>query len=608
MKNFKHFAQRYVDWVIKLGRVRFSLLGLFLLAVLALGAQTLLSLFITNQIDWMVLVRSIIFGLFTAPFVIYFFTLLVEQLERSRLALSKTVLRLRNEVSERIVAEKKLSIALEKLEKNNREKSSLLATISHELRTPLNGIIGLSHILLDEQLSEKQRNYLKTINLSAVNLGHIFSDIIDLDKFDTNRLKLNFEPINLNELLNDIQNFAILMAEPKNLKFVLEIESNLPDLLYLDRARLSQILLNLIGNAVKFTEKGTIKLSIHALEKDIYRFSVSDTGRGIAQCELNNIFKMYYRVKEDTNRSSGSGIGLAISKNLALLMKGDIQVESQLGVGSTFDLTIYAKEAHPINNYEPIQPLNLSVLLVEDIELNVLVAKSVLEKLGHHVDVALNGKDAIKLFERNSYDIILLDINLPDMSGFDIASHLRQKYEDGIYDFLPPLVAFTANVMQSEEEYQSKGMDTVLRKPLVLEDLKRCFYHFFGEENIEFKVVEKQLAHQSLDLEQIELVVKTQTEQNLILFKHMMPAYLEELNDAFEVYSVDNSATQNVANIAHKIKGAAGSIGLITVQQLAEKIQCYQEDSWKDNIENWLDKLNTHWQTNVKELEDYLKL
>ncbi|OOF37917.1 hybrid sensor histidine kinase/response regulator [Rodentibacter mrazii] len=608
MKNFKHFAQRYVDWVIKLGRVRFSLLGLFILAVLALGAQTLLSLFITNQIDWMVLVRSIIFGLFTAPFVIYFLTLLVEQLERSRRDLSKTVLRLRNEVSERTIAEKKLSIALDNLEKNNREKSSLLATISHELRTPLNGIIGLSHILLDDQLSEQQRNYLKTINLSAVNLGHIFSDIIDLDKFDTKRLKLNFEPINLNELLNDIQNFAILMAEPKNLKFVLEIESNLPDLLYLDRARLSQILLNLIGNAVKFTEKGTIKLSIYALEKDMYRFSVSDTGRGIAQSELDNIFKMYYRVKEDTNRSSGSGIGLAISKNLALLMKGDIQVESQLGVGSTFDLTIYAKEAHPINNYEPTQPLNLSVLLVEDIELNVLVAKSVLEKLGHHVDVAMNGKDAIKLFERNNYDIILLDINLPDMSGFDIAYHLRKKYEEGIYDFLPPLVAFTANVMQNEEEYQSKGMDTVLRKPLVLEDLKRCFYHFFGEENIEFNVVEKQLAHQSLNLEQIELVGKSQTGQNLILFKQMMPEYLQELNEAFKVYSLDNSTAQNVANIAHKIKGAAGSIGLITLQQLAEKMQCNQEPDWKDNIENWLNELNTHWQTNVKELEDYLKL
>lgn len=609
MKNFKYFAQRYVDWVIKLGRVRFSLLGLFILAVLALSAQILLSLFITNQIDWMVLVRSIIFGLLTAPFVIYFLTLLVEQLERSRLDLSKTVLRLRNEVSERIIAEKKLSIALDKLEKNNREKSSLLATISHELRTPLNGIIGLSHILLDDQLSEQQRNYLKTINLSAVNLGHIFSDIIDLDKFDTKRLKLNLEPINLNELLNDIQNFAILMVEPKNLKFILDVEPHLPDLLYLDRARLSQILLNLIANAVKFTEKGTIKLTIQSLEKDIYRFSVSDTGIGIAQCEQDNIFKMYYRVKENTNRSSGSGIGLAISKNLALLMKGDIQVESQLGQGSTFDLIIYAKEAHPINYCEPIQPLNLSVLLVEDIELNVLVAKSVLEKLGHCVDVAMNGKDAIKLFERNTYDIILLDIKLPDMSGFDIAAYLRKKYEDGIYDFLPPLVAFTANVMQSEEEYQSKGMDSVLRKPLALDELKRCFYHFFGEGNIksiDSKAVEKQSSYQSLNLELIELLGKTQTERNLVLFKQMMPAYLQELNEAFKVYLSDHTADQSVADVAHKIKGAAGSVGLSRLQQLAEKMQCNQEEGWNDNIENWLRELNSYWQVNVEELEDYL--
>ncbi|OOF65842.1 ATP-binding protein [Rodentibacter sp. Ppn85] len=609
MKNFKYFVQRYVDWVIKLGRVRFSLLGLLILAVLALTAQILLSLFITNQIDWMVLVRSIIFGLFTAPFVIYFFTLLIEQLERSRLDLSKTVLRLRNEVSERIIAEKKLSIALDKLEKNNREKSSLLATISHELRTPLNGIIGLSHILLDDQLSEQQRNYLKTINLSAVNLGYIFSDIIDLDKFDTKRLKLNLEPINLNELLNDIQNFAMLMVEPKNLKFILEIEPNLPDLLYLDRARLSQILLNLIGNAVKFTEKGTIKLAVQALEKDIYRFSVSDTGIGIAQCEQDNIFKMYYRVKENTNRSSGSGIGLAISKNLALLMKGDIEVKSELGQGSTFDLTIHAKEAYSINHYEPLQPLNLSVLLVEDIELNVLVAKSVLEKLGHRVDVAMNGKDAIKLFERNTYDIILLDIKLPDMSGFDIASYLRKKYEDGIYDFLPPLVAFTANVMQSEEEYQSKGMDSVLRKPLALDDLKRCFHHFFGEENIkciESKGVEKQSSYQSFNLELIELLGKTQTERNLVLFKQMMPAYLQELNEAFKVYLLDHSADQSVADVAHKIKGAAGSVGLSKLQQLAEKMQCNQEEGWNDNIENWLRELNSYWQVNVKELEDYL--
>lgn len=610
MKNFKYFAQRYVDWVIKLGRSRFSLLGLVILAIFALSAQALLSLFITNKVDWMDLVRSIIFGLFTAPFVIYFFTLLVEQLERSRLDLSKTVKRLQSEVSDRIVAEENLSIALDKLEKNNRDKGTLLATISHELRTPLNGIIGLSRILLDDQLSEQQRNYLKTINISAVSLGHIFSDIIDLDKLDTKRLELNLQPTDLNSLLNDIRNFAVLMTEPKNLKFSLEINGDLPDLLYLDRARLSQILWNLMSNAVKFTEKGEIKLTVSVSEKDTYHFSVSDTGTGIAQCELDNIFKMYYQVKENTNRSSGSGIGLAISKNLALLMKGDLRVKSQVGQGSTFHLSIQAKEAHPINNTLN-QPMNLSVLLVEDIELNVIVAKSVLEKLGHHVDVAMNGKDAIQLFERNTYDIVLLDIKLPDMSGFDIAEHFRQKYEDGIYDFLPPLVAFTANVMQSEKDYQAKGMDAVLRKPLALEELKQCFNHFFGEEistEIELDETAEQASHKTLNIELIHLLGKSQTAQNLALFKQLMPTYLQELNNAFNAYLLDHSLQQNVADIAHKIKGAAGSVGLITLQQLAEKMQHNEWEEWQENIANWLSELNTTWQNNIQEMEDYLNV
>lgn len=610
MKNFKYFAQRYVDWVIKLGRSRFSLLGLVILAIFALSAQALLSLFITNKVDWMDLVRSIIFGLFTAPFVIYFFTLLVEQLERSRLDLSKTVKRLQSEVSDRIVAEENLSIALDKLEKNNRDKGTLLATISHELRTPLNGIIGLSRILLDDQLSEQQRNYLKTINISAVSLGHIFSDIIDLDKLDTKRLELNLQPTDLNSLLNDIRNFAVLMTEPKNLKFSLEINGDLPDLLYLDRARLSQILWNLMSNAVKFTEKGEIKLTVSVSEKDTYHFSVSDTGTGIAQCELDNIFKMYYQVKENTNRSSGSGIGLAISKNLALLMKGDLRVKSQVGQGSTFHLSIQAKEAHPINNTLN-QPMNLSVLLVEDIELNVIVAKSVLEKLGHHVDVAMNGKDAIQLFERNTYDIVLLDIKLPDMSGFDIAEHFRQKYEDGIYDFLPPLVAFTANVMQSEKDYQAKGMDAVLRKPLALEELKQCFNHFFGEEistEIELDETAEQASHKTLNIELIHLLGKSQTAQNLALFKQLMPTYLQELNNAFNAYLLDHSLQQNVADIAHKIKGAAGSVGLITLQKLAEKMQHNEWEEWQENIANWLSELNATWQNNIKEMEDYLNV
>ena len=612
MKNLKYFARRYVDWVIRLGRVRFSLLGLIILAVLALSAQILLSFFITNQIDWRDVVRSIIFGLFTAPFVIYFFTLLVEQLERSRLDLSKTVSRLQNEISERIQAEQKLSIALNNLEKSNRDKGTLLATISHELRTPLNGIIGLSRILLDDQLSAQQRNYLKTINISAVSLGYIFSDIIDLDKFDTQRLELNFQPTDLNSLLNDTQNFAILMSEPKNLQFSLEITSELPDSLYLDRARLSQILWNLISNAVKFTEKGKITLQVSTPENDVYQFSVIDTGSGIAPCELDNIFKMYYQVKENANRSSGSGIGLAISKNLAHLMGGDLHVKSRLGSGSTFDLTIHAKKSEPIRDNLLLQPsLHLSVLLVEDIELNVIVAKSALEKLGHHVDVAMNGREAIHLFERNTYDIVLLDIKLPDMSGFDIAEHFRQKYEDGIYDFLPPLVAFTANVMQTEQEYLAKGLDAVLRKPLALGELRHCLYRFFTEEmepsSVQTAFTDKS-EHQTLNTELIGLLGKTQMAQNLALFKQMMPNYLSELHQTFNAYRQNHYLAEQVADLAHKIKGAAASVGLLTVQGWAEKMQHNEAEDWRWSIELWLNKLDESWQDNVKELEDYLNV
>ncbi|OOF38360.1 hybrid sensor histidine kinase/response regulator [Rodentibacter rarus] len=609
MRYLKSLAQRYIDWLIRLGRFKFSLLGIFLLAIFALSLQILLSLFIIGDIYWIDIARSIIFGLMSAPFVIYFFAVLVERLESSRIQLSRSVTELKKEVSERKQTENKLSIALDNLEEIHRDKSNLMATISHELRTPLNGIIGLSRILLDGDLTPEQQSYLKTINVSAVNLGHIFSDIIDLNKLDTKRLELNLQPTNLNALLNDIQNFAVLMVEPKNLKFSLEITSNLPDLLYLDSARLSQILWNLIANAVKFTEKGEIKLLVSSSENNIYHFSVSDTGCGIAQCEWDNIFKMYYQVKENKNRSSGSGIGLAISKNIALLMQGDLWVESQIGKGSTFHLSIQAKEAHSVDSHTFSQPANLSVLLVEDIELNIVVAKNVLEKLGHRVDVAMNGKEAIQLFERNVYDIVLLDIKLPDMSGFDIATHLRRKYEEGIYDFLPPLVAFTANVMQNVKEYQAKGMDGVLRKPLALNELKQCFHLFLGDDSITntFNEVEKP-SHQSLNIELIELLGKAQTEQNLMLFKKMMPLYLQELNNAFAAYLDDPSVQKDVVDIAHKIKGAAGSIGLVALQQLAEKIQCNQVLNWKDNIENWLNELNTHWQTNVKELEDYLKL
>lgn len=614
MKNIRYFTQKYVDWVIRLGRVKFSILGLIVLAILALCTQALLSLFIIGEVYWIDLIRSITFGLISAPFVIYFFTVLVEKLEHSRQGLSQLVNNLRNEVSERVIAEKKLSIALDNIEKTSRDKTRLMATISHELRTPLNGIIGLSRILLDEDLTEQQRNYLKTINVSAISLGHIFSDIIDLEKIDARRIELSVKEVELHSFLNDISNFASLLAQQKKLDFQLVTDSHLPHWLMLDYARLSQILWNLIGNAVKFTPKGSVSLHVKRVSAHQIAFSVTDTGVGIPADELPRVFDMYYQVQSSENKPSGSGIGLAVSKTIAQLMGGDLCATSQLGKGSCFTLMLPVKEVDkPIASENHI-PTTLNILLVEDIEVNVVVAKSVLEKLGYVVDVAMTGQQAIEKFEQNEYDLLLLDIQLPDMSGFDVAKHLRHGYEIGEYDFLPPLIALTANVMHNKKDYQQNGMDDVLRKPLSLEELTTCLIDYFGDEsavNLALKKTTEQtssLAHFDLKMlnELVEMLGVGFLQNSLALFKNTMPDYLKELLSAFTAYQQDQEKKPDVLSAAHKIKGAAASVGLKRVQQLAAQAQDPDNPHWAMHITEWITQLEQVWLSDVEELARYL--
>ncbi|MBN6711780.1 response regulator [Haemophilus haemoglobinophilus] len=615
MKNLKYFAQKYVDWVIRLGRIRFSLLGVCILAVFALFMQIVVSLIFIGTIYWQDVARSIIFGLFSAPFVLYFFTLLVEKLEKSRLDLAKLVDNLRNEVSDRILAERKLSVALNEIEKTSRDKTALMATISHELRTPLNGIIGLSRILLDDQLTEQQRNYLKTINVSAISLGHIFSDIIDLEKIDAHRIELHYQETDFHSFLNDITNFATLMAEQRKLKFELECDKDLPDWLMLDSARLSQILWNLINNAVKFTPTGKLKLKVCRLSEDTFSFALSDTGVGIAEQELDKIFTMYYQVQDTDYKPAGSGIGLAVSKTIAGLMGGDLTVESQLHQGSTFTLTLQAKTVEkPIESQSNV-PNTLNILLVEDIEVNIIVAKSVLEKLGYKVDVAMTGKEAIQKFEQNYYDLVLLDIQLPDMSGFDIAQYFREKYEQGVYDFLPPLIALTANVMQSKIEYQKQGMDDVLRKPLSLEALVNCLSDYFGDE-LNTTVIKKSSSSdvstfsEVLNLEMLtelhEILGKEFITKNLSLFKQTMPNYVIELSESYAKYKQDKTAKDELLSNAHKIKGALASVGLIRLQHLAALAQDPNTENWEVYIDEWITTLISDWLVDTQKLEDWL--
>lgn len=497
------------------------------------------------------------------------------------------------------------------LERASRDKTTFISTISHELRTPLNGIVGLSRILLDTELTAEQEKYLKTIHVSAVTLGNIFNDIIDMDKMERRKVQLDNQPVDFTSFLADLENLSALQAQQKGLRFNLEPTLPLPHQVITDGTRLRQILWNLISNAVKFTQQGQVTVRVRYDEGDMLHFEVEDSGIGIPQDELDKIFAMYYQVKDSHGGkpATGTGIGLAVSRRLAKNMGGDITVTSEQGKGSTFTLTIHAPSvAEEVDDAfdEDDMPLPaLNVLLVEDIELNVIVARSVLEKLGNSVDVAMTGKAALEMFKPGEYDLVLLDIQLPDMTGLDISRELTKRYprED-----LPPLVALTANVLKDKQEYLNAGMDDVLSKPLSFRALTAMIKKFWDTQDDEESTVtteENSKSEALLDipmLEQyLELVGPKLITDGLAVFERMMPGYVSVLES-----NLTAQDKKGIVEEGHKIKGAAGSVGLRHLQQLGQQIQSPDLPAWEDNVGEWIEEMKEEWRHDVEVLKAWV--
>lgn len=499
------------------------------------------------------------------------------------------------------------------LENASRDKTTFISTISHELRTPLNGIVGLSRILLDTELNDEQLKYLKTIHVSAITLGNIFNDIIEMDKLERRKVQLDNQPVDFTGFLADLENLSGLLAQPKGLQFVLEPQLPLPQQIITDGTRLRQILWNLIGNAVKFTQQGQILVRVRREAQEKLVFEVEDSGMGIPQDEQDKIFAMYYQVKDQHGGrpATGTGIGLAVSKRLAQSMGGDISVHSVQGQGSCFTLTIKApavqEAVSEVQTEEELPLPALHILLVEDIELNVIVARSVLEKLGNSVEVAMNGHDALAMFDPDEFDLVLLDIQLPDMTGLDIARALRERYAG---QALPPLVALTANVLKDKKEYLDAGMDDVLSKPLSVPALTRVIKHYWDHQpshtskKTEHKAM--QINESLLDtamLEQyMDLVGPQLIHQSLEMFEQMMPGYLAVLES-----NMTARDQKGITEEGHKIKGAAGSVGLRHLQQLAQQIQTPTLPAWWDNVQDWVDELKQEWRNDVQVLRAWVE-
>lgn len=495
------------------------------------------------------------------------------------------------------------------LEKASRDKTTFISTISHELRTPLNGIVGLSRILLDTKLNDQQLKYLRTIYVSATTLGYIFNDVIELDKLERRKTQLDITQIDLLDFLCDLENLSSLLVEPKWLTFTLDYDKGLPPYILIDATRLRQILWNLIGNAVKFTSKGGIIVRVRYEGNDRLYFDVEDTGIGIPDEEIDKIFAMYYQVpsKYGGHPATGTGIGLAISRRLAQAMGGDIFVRSEVGKGTLFTVYINAPIAVTVVEHgEALPSPSLHILLVEDIELNVIVARSVLEKLGHTVDVAMTGAAALEQFKPSIYDLVLLDIQLPDMTGFDIAKQFRESFS---VSALPPLVALTANVLKDKQEYLDSGMDDILSKPLSVPELMVIIQKIGISQPKILSKSQEQGAMKSnesiLDLtmleQYMELVGPQLIIQSLAMYEQVMPGYLSVLES-----NMTARDQKGITEEAHKIKGASGSVGLHHLQQLAEQIQTSTLPAWWDNVEDWIDELTVEWRNDVKVLQNWV--
>ena len=373
----------------------------------------------------------------------------------------------------------KIERLLSQAQEASRLKGEFLANMSHEIRTPMNGILGMSGLGLEASTPEEQRECLEVVNASAESLLTILNDILDFSKIEAGRLDLDPSPFCLPELLEGATRTMRAAADKKGLEMTWRVAPEVPAVLVGDESRLRQVILNLIGNAIKFTERGAVTLEARAVSDDgplpLVEFSVRDTGLGIPAAKQRLIFEAFCQGDGSTARKyGGTGLGLTISARIVKLMGGKIWVESLPGEGSTFHFTAYfgrAAEELPLSANSQaaqaacLEPGPLEILLVEDNAVNQKLAVRLLEKRGHHVTVAEDGLQALAQYDAGRFDLLLMDIQMPGMDGFEATAAIRDR-ERGTGKHTP-IVAMTAHAVSGyDEKCRAAGMDGYVTKPI----------------------------------------------------------------------------------------------------------------------------------------------
>lgn len=487
--------------------------------------------------------------------------------------------------AEQVKAENATRIAIDSV----KSKQQFLSNMSHEIRTPMNSIIGFTKVVLKTDLTKKQREYLQAIKISGDALIVLINDILDLAKVDSGKMTYENVPFKMSKSIDAMIHLFDIKSQEKNIKLSKEYDNEIPEVLLGDPVRLHQIILNLVSNAVKFTSQGKIVVSVKLMQKDdkkaTIEFAVSDTGIGIESSKIDTIFENFNQASSGTSRVyGGTGLGLAIVKQLVEGQKGTVNVRSEVNKGSTFSFQLTFEIS---NSYHEIvdemdhvttEIKNIKVLVVEDIPLNQLLMRTLLDDFGFGCEIAANGKIAVEKLKKGNYDIVLMDLQMPVMNGFEATDCIRNEMKSSI-----PIIALTADVTTVDlKKCKSVGMDDYISKPVNETILYSKIVKILEKVNQRNTKELEKVKPRCIDME----FLMQRTKSNPQLMSEMIALYLEQTPVLISTMkqSFNDKDWDTLQATVHKMIPSFSIVGINQdFENMAKKVQ---EFASKQNEEN----------------------